>query len=591
MDGSSPRSSVAYDEDKHLLHEFELERWPSTDNDEPNHVRRTAANSNSWLVSTTRSNNVRPRTVKLALAVALFVVVIVASTAAYIRHAPRWHRAWQQATARETALRHQLALGFDDSTHKLDSLTLTTTTTTSGQDQDRSTANRTFKVHQVLPNGAPTRQDPPSPPLECVWTRLHEARYAPLMPKTYPLGAVPFRLHSWQPHTLPRHKLKYFIAVNLYNSTDVVTTIVDSLTRVITMLGPDRFHVSIYENGWTHDNPWHDQTPLHLYLFAKQLQTLGVGHTIVSDSTRKAGWTEFKRIPGLAQVRNEAMKPLYDAPAATFDRVIFLNDVHFCPADLLELMYQHEVQDADQSCGMDYKSIKIPVFEPDYPILFYDVWVARDMNGRTLQLIEDGGKWDIPTPLFPFAPQGDQHRFYDNLPVQVYSCWNGMTVIDADLFKPVNSDEDDTITAEQQETSVDEVKGIRFHAMDDSDIRSECFLFSQDVWRTRAHNKTVSQLAIDKQQQQTKATIDNDVVASGGRGAKIQIVPRSSVAYFKEDYEIKRQDWNLTALDLTGQRLSEQRNRELIQWKNEPPERVHAYLFAQWERRVDIAPY
>ena len=34
------------------------------------------------------------------------------------------------------------------------------------------------------------------------------------------------------------------------------------------------------------------------------------------------------------------------------------------------------------SCGMDYKFLEIPEFkEQGYPLLFYDVWVARDMMG------------------------------------------------------------------------------------------------------------------------------------------------------------------------------------------------------------------
>lgn len=76
------------------------------------------------------------------------------------------------------------------------------------------------------------------------------------------------------------------------------------------------------------------------------------------------------------------MAPLYEAPEGTFDRVLFINDVHMCEADLLEILLQHEVQEADMSCGMDYKELKIPEFaEQGYPLLFYDVWVARDMLG------------------------------------------------------------------------------------------------------------------------------------------------------------------------------------------------------------------
>ncbi|KAK4046139.1 hypothetical protein OIV83_006310 [Microbotryomycetes sp. JL201] len=481
--------------------------------------------------------------------------------------------------------------------------------------------NRTFKVHEVLSHDALNTTDG-SP--ECVLSEFHKHRYAPMLPQTYPVGAFPWRLHSWQPHTLPRHKLKYFIAVNLYNSTDVTPSIIKALTEVLTLLGPHRFHVSIYENGWV-DNEWHDRTPAQLYLFAKALEALGAGHTIISDSDRPPGWQPFKRIPGLAEVRNLAMKPLYDAPPGTFDRVIFLNDVHFCPADLLELMYQHEVQEADQSCGMDYKrqgprssSLKIPIFQPDYPILFYDVWVARDANGYEFQQIDDGGGWAIPTPLLPHAPPGDQDRFYDNLPIQVYSCWNGVTVIDAAVFRPVHSlpsisfstlatpdSRNETARSASQGTVADDAAdvasaeaGLRFRALDDSDIRSECFLFCQDLWRLKAHNKTVEQLRQDRQYFAPPKVIDDLSLSERqalddriGRGARIQVVPRTSVAYFMEDYRRKRQDWNVTTLQVEGDELVKQRKLELINWKDEPPQSVHAYLYAKWDRRVDIPPY
>lgn len=76
------------------------------------------------------------------------------------------------------------------------------------------------------------------------------------------------------------------------------------------------------------------------------------------------------------------MAPMYEAPEGTFDRVVFINDVHLCEADLLEILLQHEVQEADMSCGMDYKELRIKEFEAQgYPLLFYDVWVARDMLG------------------------------------------------------------------------------------------------------------------------------------------------------------------------------------------------------------------
>lgn len=166
------------------------------------------------------------------------------------------------------------------------------------------------------------------------------------------------------------------IAINLFNSETVLPTLIRVLHTVLISLDPTRFHLSIYENGST------DDTPALLFLLAQILDRMGTGYTIISDPSRASGWAPKKRIAGLAEVRNAAMAPMYEAPEGTFDRVVFINDVHLCEADLLEILLQHEVQEADMSCGMDYKELKIKEFEAQgYPLLFYDVWVARDMLG------------------------------------------------------------------------------------------------------------------------------------------------------------------------------------------------------------------
>ena len=109
-------------------------------------------------------------------------------------------------------------------------------------------------------------------------------------------------------------------ALNLYNSSEVAPSLIKAVTEVVTLLGPARFHVSVFENG----SP--DATPTQLLLFAKALEALGAGYSITSDVDRPSGYEAYKRIPALAELRNLALKPLYDAPKGTFDRVIFIND-------------------------------------------------------------------------------------------------------------------------------------------------------------------------------------------------------------------------------------------------------------------------
>lgn len=173
----------------------------------------------------------------------------------------------------------------------------------------------------------------------------------------------------------PYSQRKYLIGINLYDSADVAPALIRAIYSVLSSLGPDRFHVSVYENGSK------DDTPHQLFLLAKLLRQLGAGYTLVSDPNRQPGWVQGQRIVGLAELRNVVLQPLYDAPPGTFDHVIFINDVHLCEAEILEILLQHEKQQADMSCGMDFKELRIVEFEPDYPLLFYDTWVARDMQG------------------------------------------------------------------------------------------------------------------------------------------------------------------------------------------------------------------
>ncbi|KAL8670806.1 MAG: hypothetical protein Q9168_004667 [Polycauliona sp. 1 TL-2023] len=100
--------------------------------------------------------------------------------------------------------------------------------------------------------------------------------------------------------------------------------------------------VSIYENG-----SW-DSTKSTLEELRQTLAAEGIGHNITLDDKSHAyiiahnneltsGWihtaygTEMRRIPYLANVRNEALKPLHGMTAAgkTFDKLLFINDVVF----------------------------------------------------------------------------------------------------------------------------------------------------------------------------------------------------------------------------------------------------------------------
>jgi hypothetical protein len=61
-----------------------------------------------------------------------------------------------------------------------------------------------------------------------------------------------------------------------------------------------------------------------------------------------------------------------DGALGKYDTVLFINDVVHCPADILEVLYQHWKQKADMSCSVDWHS------DP----LIYDRWVIRSMTGH-----------------------------------------------------------------------------------------------------------------------------------------------------------------------------------------------------------------
>ncbi|GAA5891131.1 hypothetical protein JCM5296_004902 [Sporobolomyces johnsonii] len=390
--------------------------------------------------------------------------------------------------------------------------------------------------HSLLAHPTPT----------CRLNTFQQDRYAPLLP-SYGSGRQRRRGRELSAHDQPRHYLNYFIAINLYDSSSVIPSLVRALRSLLTSLGPTRFHVSIYENGSN------DATPKQLYVLAALLKRLGAGFTIVSDAERQAGWKEGGRIEGLAELRNLALKPLYDAPPGTFDRVLFLNDVHLCEADLLELLFQHEVQSADMSCGMDFKALKIKEFEAEgYPLLFYDVWVARDMEGLPFYEIEyPKGDWVLPSPVMPRS--ASRFRYDSLLPIQVYSCFNGVTVLDASLFAPPHS--------------------IRFRSQDRSDIHSECYLVCSDIW------KALSPLNVDGSPNKH------------GRGARIQVVPRASVGYEVDEYEGARKDRNTTAFEYDGAERAAQNEREMVEWEQWPPRLVTTYPYGRWDNQISIPPF
>ncbi|TBU24739.1 capsular associated protein [Dichomitus squalens] len=224
------------------------------------------------------------------------------------------------------------------------------------------------------------------------------------------LGYTPSSAHQFGPDA---HK--YFFAINLYNSFDVIPDLFATLFRVAAILGYHNVYVSIYENGST------DQTKALLRIFDALCRSVGMRVTIRTSQRTRGAFNH--RIEYLAEVRNAAFVPLHelrDTQNEYFDTIIFMNDILPCVDDLLELIWQSRLNNAGITCAADYMyhaELGSPVF--------YDNWVARDINGTALE--------NEPfESIFLHGPS--QERFMQHLPLQVQSCWNGIAVLDSAPF-------------------------------------------------------------------------------------------------------------------------------------------------------------
>ncbi|KAF9025053.1 capsular associated protein [Hymenopellis radicata] len=239
---------------------------------------------------------------------------------------------------------------------------------------------------------------------------------------------------------------KYFFAINLYNSFDVIPDLFATLFRVAAILGYHNVFVSIYENGST------DQTKALLRIFDALTRSTGMRITIRTSMRTRGAFNH--RIEYLAEVRNAAFVPLHELREAEneyFDTIIFMNDILPCVDDLLELIWQSRRNNAGITCAADYM-----YHDENGSPVFYDNWVARDINGTALE--------NAPFESIFHHPDSSD-RFQRHLPIQVQSCWNGVAILDpAPFYSPPH---------------------VRFrmaHIMEGECSASECSLICNDYW-------------------------------------------------------------------------------------------------------------
>ncbi|KAM5343368.1 hypothetical protein ACJ41O_011905 [Fusarium nematophilum] len=245
-------------------------------------------------------------------------------------------------------------------------------------------------------------------------------------------------------------QIDFFFALNLRDCIKILPRLLGSIVEVARFLGPRRCAISIVEGN----SP--DGTGDILNALGPFLEDIGLTYFYNSskiDPTKGRG----ARIRKLAQLRNLALEPLYkDQVRVTEDTtVLFINDVAACPEDLLELVLQRRSLGADMTCAMDWTYVG-----PDPT--FYDVWVARTIQGTPFFEVGEDGNWNSAWNLFWNVPE-TRTRYSSQLPFQVFACWNGATAF----------------------TAAPLLHGLRFR--DVRGDKGECFqgepqLFCKDLW-------------------------------------------------------------------------------------------------------------
>ncbi|KAF4467227.1 Alpha-13-mannosyltransferase CMT1 [Fusarium albosuccineum] len=210
--------------------------------------------------------------------------------------------------------------------------------------------------------------------------------------------------------------IDYFFALDLRDCIELLPRLLGSIVEVARFLGPHRCALSIVE-GNSPDGTGDVLNALHPFL-----EDIGLAYFY---NNSKIDPSKGPRIRKLAQLRNLALMPLYkeQVPVTEQTTVLFINDVAACPKDLLELALQRRNLGADMTCAMDWTYVGV---DPT----FYDVWVARTIEGTPFFEVGEDGNWNSAWNLFWNAPE-TRARYNSQLPFQVFACWNGATAFTA----------------------------------------------------------------------------------------------------------------------------------------------------------------
>ncbi|MCJ1448035.1 MAG: hypothetical protein MMC23_008548 [Stictis urceolatum] len=320
---------------------------------------------------------------------------------------------------------------------------------------------------------------------------------------------------------------KYLFAFNLHENSAVLPRLMATTLQAIEFLGPESCAVSIMEGRSS------DGTFQILEALASEFEALRVPYFLESSFIKPYGGDGGHRIERLSALRNLALEPMFNN---RFEyrpdmRILFINDLQLCIEDILELLYQHEAQSATMSCTMDWN------VNGDR---FRDTWVARTMVGSLFLEITHDGAWDHARDLFYDDP-ATKKLYDDRDPFQVYACWNGAAIIDAEPFLE---------------------HGLRFRAQEDG---RECGMgeptyLCKDLWRL------------------------------GERFSRIQVVPSVNVAYDTDEAVATKmhQGWVTDTID-TGEPPEELQTKKVL-WTETPPGHVKCVRMGSFDDQYWVSP-
>jgi alpha-1,3-mannosyltransferase len=294
------------------------------------------------------------------------------------------------------------------------------------------------------------------------------------------------RLHCPKPN-LPRYQhlkprsnsgsqTQFFFALNLRGCLPVLPRLLGSVVEAIRFLGPENCALSIVEGN----SP--DGTAEVLYALQPGLSQLLEGrmHLVVNSKINPLAGGRFQK---LAKLRNMALEPILREPERYANaEVIFLNDVAICAEDILELVYQRNLQGADMTCAFDW------ILGSSGNSIFYDSYVARAINGDLFFDIPPGtDDFGMAHDLFWNEPLS-RARFDAYEPFQVFSCWNGAVVF---MAEPL-------------------AKGkVRFRVArirEGECLQAEPHLFCKDMW-FRGHGKIAVVPSVNLEYSDEKAAV------------------------------------------------------------------------------------